>query len=105
LGEEPQAAGGFCFIAGGRVRLREFHVSQVEGEDVKGALRAWAAALEVTEIAEFDDRRKAELIGEIETQLWNDMRPVLLRGLANVWCTSASVSGGSMLINIIATAA
>lgn len=59
------------------------YFSQIKGEAVQGTLRAWAAALEVTEIAEFDDRRKAELIGEIETQLSNDMEPVLLRGLVN----------------------
>jgi len=79
------------------------YVSQVQAQDVDGALHSWAAALDVLGIAEFDERGKADLIKEIETQFLNGVGPVPLRGLASAWCTSASISGSWMLINLIAT--
>jgi hypothetical protein len=80
------------------------YVSQVVADSVAGSLRVWAAALDVAAIAALGAQWKAELLRDIEWMMSNGMEPTPLDGLVSAWCTTASVSGGMMLINIVATA-
>jgi len=76
------------------------YISQVEESSAGKALLAWALSLDPAPIAKFDDRRKLELIAEVQS---DDARLVPLNGLVNSWCTSVLTSGGSALVNVIAT--
>lgn len=76
------------------------YISQVEAISEREAVQRWAAALDPLPIHKFDVKNKVELIAELQDR--HD--PVLLNGLVNAWCTGALTSGGSILINVIATA-
>lgn len=79
------------------------YVSQVRARTVVAALQNWASELNPTPIQAFSDGRKRELIREIESGLRSGTAPAPLNGLHNVWCTSAALSGGMVLINIVRT--
>ncbi len=76
------------------------YVSQTEADDVAGAVRAWALALNPKEVADLGHAGKAELIEQL---LEGGQSPVSLEGVVNVWCTSCSVSDELCLINIVST--
>jgi len=73
------------------------YVSQVEALDEFDAFGLWAGELKIHEIQYFTEKLKLKLI---EDSKYEDNKPVLLKGLKNVWCASCSFSG---LINIIKT--
>ena len=77
------------------------YISQVKARSVKQALHLWAKALDVHPIAGFGERRKQELTNELTADTSDS--PVPLEGLTNAWCTSAAISSGLALINVVAT--
>jgi len=76
------------------------YISQVEERSADEALQAWARTLDLAPIFKFDEQNKLELIACVQDE-HHDLVP--LDGLVNSWCTSALTSGGSALVNIIAT--
>ena len=81
------------------------YVSQVRAQTVVAALQNWASELDAGAIQGFSEGRKRELLREIESDLRSGTEPAPLNGLHNVWCTSAALSGGMVLINIVSTQA
>ena len=80
------------------------YISQVEAQDVLGALRTWAQDLDHRPIFQFGLARKQDLIRRIAEDIEWGETPVLLDGLSNAWCTSVLFSGGIGQINIVKTA-
>jgi hypothetical protein len=79
------------------------YISLVVARDVNAAVRLWAAKLDPLDVQHLTLKRKRKLIETINSDLALGIRPVPLNGLSNAWSTSALISGGSMLINIVAT--
>jgi len=77
--------------------------SQVDAHTPISAVQKWASALDPMPIQGLDQARKVELINTMDSDLSCGIEPTLLEGLINVWCTSVSISGSFMLINVVAT--
>jgi hypothetical protein len=76
------------------------YISQVEAQSADQALQLWAKELDPRPIYCFGEQRKRELIAAVEE---GEDQLVPLLGLTNSWCTSALISGGRALINVVAT--
>ena len=79
------------------------YVAQVNARSVTTALKLWSEGLDTSAIAGLTRDRKKELVDHIMERYPRVEKPVLLNGLANVWCASALTSGGLAIINIVAT--
>lgn len=78
------------------------YCTQVKARNVNESINKWILKIkdEQTEIKHLGDK----IIAELEKDLSEaNNQPVLLKGLENTWCTSASTINGSFLINIVKT--
>ncbi len=74
------------------------YVAQVKEASPSRALRVWASQLNVRDIANFDEACKQTLIEDFQ-----DEQIALLNGQVNVWCATALLPKGLVLVNIVAT--
>ena len=74
------------------------YISQIDSSSLKTACVDWANSLRVSEIDEFGEISKNQLIEQMKSE-----EPILLKGLVNAWCSSPFLSKGTALINIVQT--
>jgi hypothetical protein len=74
------------------------YVSQYPGGTVKAALQNWAAG----EAVKLAGHWKGDIAERLFARLAEET-PVVLDGLHQVWCASASLDSGLALLNIVAT--
>ncbi len=69
-------------------------------ETIKEVLISWAKDLDISVIEGVDENGRKDLLEDISDESNN---PGLLRGLENIWCTSAIINKKFAIINIIKT--
>ena len=74
------------------------YVAQKQAASVKGALKKWAKELDCALVYGLSDKGQIQLAKEIAEE-----NPTALKGVNNVWCTTASLPRGLALINAIRT--
>ena len=76
------------------------YFSQVRAASVKAACMAWARKLDVSQVKGLGAKSKLLLIEEMKEES-NHM--VSIKGVINVWCTSALVRNKLVLVDFIQT--
>ena len=74
------------------------YTSQANAASPKNACFKWAKELKAREIFAFGEKSKEILVEQMKSE-----KPVLLGGLKNTWCVSASIRGELALINFVRT--
>jgi hypothetical protein len=74
------------------------YISQVRASSPRSACIKWAENLEINEIEGLGEKGQGKLIEEMKREL-----PVPIKGVINVWCTSALIRGKGASINLVQT--
>ena len=77
------------------------YIKQVRAKDLNEALDVWAKTIDVSEIAYFGKASQKQLINQMPS--CSDKEPTLINQCKNVWFTTASLTTGFGLINIVKT--
>ena len=79
------------------------YVAQVTAENESAAVREWVKTLDVAAIPRIGKKIKARMLRQLSSEEEID-NPVAIRGCVHVWCTTLSIFGRFMLLNIVKTA-
>jgi hypothetical protein len=80
--------------------LGGIYVSQVEANNKEDAVKNWIINLDVSQI---DNLTEADKKKQINEGFIGDYKPVLLKGLINVWCIDMKTQKGFAIITFSKT--